>query len=916
MILRKMVIWTMCTALVLSSVSFASAETAGKTPENFADLVLFVQFNDSSDVNFMQTADTTGAQTTYSQKAAKYFLNTSEYNKSLPNYLKTVSYDQFNLSVCMPQYDKDTQTVTPLTVSSGYKDNESGLIKEIAKQVNASADIKNAVGAFDFDMNKDGYIDNLTIITNEGNNSRGSTLYPHKANYDDTDKIFGKTIYTYNIYDGDTAFGSGSIEKEGVIIHEFMHSMGFPDLYAYDDDDGKTEPVGGWDIMSQASTFVQWPLAYMRSNVKGWLSISEITKSQEGLSLVPASERQGNEAYILKSPLSDSEFFVVEYRQKSSDIYGLDYKIPGSGLIVYRIDQSVEGLSNAKSGSTGRPGVLILGQTKDAANTVERFATTFFPNELGGTSFGSTDLSYEGAGLTFSDGSNSGIALTNIGSAGNTISFDVTFADISEAETWKSLSGTGKPDSAATEIGFAQGSSAKYFMYTDEENNIYVYSYQDGKYSRLGSGAAASVANEASILCYNEKPYVIYKDNTSGALKISCFQNGNWQSAVTLQSGFSNRYGAIAADDGIYMLVAAGENKESVYRLVKYDGTSQTKIKDQVASGLYEPSLVKNGDVAYASFRDASNNKIIVKKIENGALSDISSAEMSGTTAKLAFAGGTLYAAVGSSDGMCIWKYSNGAWNKPSEKLTGKETVAYDLQVYGSTVFLAAADQSIDKTFVWYEDSDGTWVRKGNALELTDASAVALGIDKDSVYAAYLKKNGDSGYPEIKSIARAANGTGETTPTTTATETTTTTTKPTTTTEPTKSATETTTATTTPTTTTTETTTAETTTAAETTKPAVQIGRVTLLKFGKSRKSVTVKWRKVSDVTYYQIYRAYGKTGQFKAVKTVSAKTLKWTNKKLKRNKIYSYKIRALKKINGIIYYGPFSSVRTVKTKR
>lgn len=135
---------------------------------------------------------------------------------------------------------------------------------------------------FDFDMNKDGYIDNLTIITNEGNNSRGSTLYPHKANYDDTDKIFGKTIYTYNIYDGDTAFGSGSIEKEGVIIHEFMHSMGFPDLYAYDDDDGKTEPVGGWDIMSQASTFVQWPLAYMRSNVKGWLSISEITKITGG----------------------------------------------------------------------------------------------------------------------------------------------------------------------------------------------------------------------------------------------------------------------------------------------------------------------------------------------------------------------------------------------------------------------------------------------------------------------------------------------------------------------------------------------------------------------------------------------------------------------------------------------------------
>jgi len=77
-----------------------------------------------------------------------------------------------------------------------------------------------------------------------------------------------------------------------------------------------------------------------------------------------------------------------------------------------------------------------------------------------------------------------------------------------------------------------------------------------------------------------------------------------------------------------------------------------------------------------------------------------------------------------------------------------------------------------------------------------------------------------------------------------------------------------------------------------------------------------VKWAKQKDVTGYKIYRATSKDGSYKLVKTIkSAKTVKWTNKKLKDSKKYYYKVRAYKTVKGKAVYGPYSAVKSVKTK-
>lgn len=70
------------------------------------------------------------------------------------------------------------------------------------------------------------------------------------------------------------------------------------------------------------------------------------------------------------------------------------------------------------------------------------------------------------------------------------------------------------------------------------------------------------------------------------------------------------------------------------------------------------------------------------------------------------------------------------------------------------------------------------------------------------------------------------------------------------------------------------------------------------------RKAV-VKWKKVSGVTGYEIYRAEGYMGKYKKVKIVTKNsTVSFTNTKLKKGKSYYYKIRAYKTVDGKKVYG------------
>ena len=91
----------------------------------------------------------------------------------------------------------------------------------------------------------------------------------------------------------------------------------------------------------------------------------------------------------------------------------------------------------------------------------------------------------------------------------------------------------------------------------------------------------------------------------------------------------------------------------------------------------------------------------------------------------------------------------------------------------------------------------------------------------------------------------------------------------------------------------------------------VDIPKTTLVSVSRSGKKVTVKWKKVNDVTGYEIYRKLS-GGSYQKVKTVSgADTVKWTANSASDTKT-SYKVRAFVRYLGNSVYGSFSAADSV----
>lgn len=83
----------------------------------------------------------------------------------------------------------------------------------------------------------------------------------------------------------------------------------------------------------------------------------------------------------------------------------------------------------------------------------------------------------------------------------------------------------------------------------------------------------------------------------------------------------------------------------------------------------------------------------------------------------------------------------------------------------------------------------------------------------------------------------------------------------------------------------------------------------------KSKNSITLKWKKQSNVSGYRIYMYDSDIKEYVKVKTIDGDFKTATIKKLKKGKKYKFKIRAFVKDGNKIYYGKYSSVLTAKTK-
>ncbi|HQT94646.1 MAG: hypothetical protein B7Z68_01175 [Acidobacteria bacterium 21-70-11] len=381
------------------------------------NLVVFISFADEPNPGFQSLPTyTTWFDSTASPDASmkRYFLEASYGALTIdstfypaPSGSTVLSYqDSYNRSYYKP-FDATTNP-------DGYKDNErnarewkllQSAVNSIASQVPATLDL---------DTNRDGYIDSVVFVVSGAavNADWSNLLWPHRWAIDDAHfpaRVNGKLLHDYNLQ------LDGSLQV-GVLCHEMTHLLGAPDLYRYDNcsSNSKLNPVGQWDIMANDANPPQHMTAYLKWRYLGFIRNIPIA-GPGSYTLNPLSAATDN-CYRIASPNSASEYFVVEYRKRS---FPFENSVPGSGLLVYRIDTAADGQGD----SCGPPDEVYVYRPGGSPTSDGNLRQAFFTSDAMPARSAINDTTDPAPVL--SDWFPGGLSIHDIGAAGSTISFTV-----------------------------------------------------------------------------------------------------------------------------------------------------------------------------------------------------------------------------------------------------------------------------------------------------------------------------------------------------------------------------------------------------------------------------------------------------------------------------------------------------------
>ena len=203
--------------------------------------------------------------------------------------------------------------------------------------------------------------------------------------------------------------------KLGVCAHELGHLLfGFPDLY---DTDGDSEGVGNWCLMGGGS----WngnghtpahPSAWCKSQ-QNWVTVDNVIRNGKRSVKNVLSSRKV--LRLWKGGIKSQEYFLAEYRGRK----GYDKDLPGEGLLVWHVDDTIDGNDNQL-----HPKVALL--QADGLKHLEQAANRGdggdpFPGKSNNTAITAASnpntLSYGGL--------DSGVEITNIKSVANGVSIRV-----------------------------------------------------------------------------------------------------------------------------------------------------------------------------------------------------------------------------------------------------------------------------------------------------------------------------------------------------------------------------------------------------------------------------------------------------------------------------------------------------------
>ncbi|WP_081680861.1 M6 family metalloprotease domain-containing protein [Cellulomonas sp. URHD0024] len=260
-----------------------------------------------------------------------------------------------------------------------------------------------------YDNDKNGFVDAFIVVhAGKGAEETGALgdIWSHKSTLGTAYKADKTKIYGYLTIPEDA--------KIGVSAHELGHLLfGFPDLY---DIDYSSAGIGDWCLMAGGS----WngavpgeqpahPSAWCKVD-QGWVTTTVV--SADGPLTVPEVETSHTVFRLWKDGVAGPEYFLLENRQPT----GYDAALPGSGLLLWHIDDAIPGNTDEnhyKVGLVQADGLKGLEQNHNggdagdpfpgsAAITVIDGSTTPSTRSFGNadTSVGLSTISASGASMT------------------------------------------------------------------------------------------------------------------------------------------------------------------------------------------------------------------------------------------------------------------------------------------------------------------------------------------------------------------------------------------------------------------------------------------------------------------------------------------------------------------------------------
>ena len=190
-----------------------------------------------------------------------------------------------------------------------------------------------------FDQNKDGFIDLPPVIVHQGAGAEdegNNFIVSHEASFPQlaVDEVRISSYCTVP-----ELFGS-QITRIGVVIHEMGHNFGLPEMYdamPLMSGTSVAELSYGIGLWTSMGWWARDELSLYPGHYGAWERI-QLGWTQPVILTASATEIEVNEESVYKILVngSQTEYYLIENRQK----VGFDRELPGSGLVIYHVDET------------------------------------------------------------------------------------------------------------------------------------------------------------------------------------------------------------------------------------------------------------------------------------------------------------------------------------------------------------------------------------------------------------------------------------------------------------------------------------------------------------------------------------------------------------------------------------------------